>query len=77
LPFLTRFLLATYRWLCPAFFIGIAVVLIARQFFVTDAKKRLIETAVAFVVSSCSVTLIIVALYLPLFELIRKLKAAG
>jgi type II secretory pathway component PulF len=76
LPLFTKFLLSNGVWLGPIFLTGIAIAIIVRQIVVADIRRRLVETAVAFVVAFGLVNLFVVTLYWPLFDLIHKLRSA-
>ena len=73
LPGATRFLLATYVWLFPVFFVGAAILVIAKEFVMRDVRGRLAATLVIFVTAASSVGLAVFVLYLPVLELLRKL----
>jgi hypothetical protein len=73
LPGATRFLLATYVWLFPVFFVGAAILVIAKEFVMRDVRGRLAATLVIFVTAASSVGLVVFVLHLPLLELVRKL----
>src|SRR5882724_2624381 len=73
LPGATRFLLTTYAWLFPVFFVGAAILVIAKEFVMRDVRGRLAATLVIFVAAASSVGLAVLVLYLPLLELLRKL----
>jgi NADH:ubiquinone oxidoreductase subunit K len=66
-------LLATYAWLFPVFFVGAAILVIAKEFVMRDVRGRLAATLVIFVTAASSVGLAVLVLYLPLLELLRKL----
>ena len=69
----TWFLMATYRWLLPLFFVGATVLTILKQFVPLEGLPRRVSTLVLIFVGAVLVPLIVIALYLPLFELIWKL----
>jgi type II secretory pathway component PulF len=73
LPGATRFLLATYVWLFPVFFVGAAVLVIAKEFVMRDVRGRLAATLLIFVTAASFVGMVVFVLYLPLLELVRKL----
>jgi hypothetical protein len=74
LPFATRVLVTGNGWIA-ALFVGGAVVLpIATEFLIPALRRRLIVSGSALAVSSVSAGLMVFVLYLPLFELIRKLE---
>jgi hypothetical protein len=76
LPLLTRFLIVTYGWLFPAFFVGAAALTIVKQFVLLDGRRLLITNLILIFVGAVFVPLIGVALYFPLFDLIWKLHLA-
>src|SRR6266850_3259170 len=57
LPGATRFLLTTYAWLFPVFFVGAAILVIAKEFVMRDVRGRLAATLVIFVAAASSVGL--------------------
>jgi hypothetical protein len=73
LPLITRFVVASYGWLFPIFFVGASGVVIAKQFFVRD---RWINLSITFI-TALAVDLvgsgIVRSLYRPIFDLIEKL----
>ena len=73
LPGATRFLLATYVWLFPIFFVGAAILVIAKEFVMRDVRGRLAATLIIFITAASSVGLVVLVLYLPVLELVRRL----
>jgi type II secretory pathway component PulF len=73
LPLPTRFLMATYGWLLPLFFLGAVVLTIVKQFVRLDELHLHFTNLVLIFVAVVFVPLIVFAVYLPLFELIWKL----
>ena len=73
LPLATRFLIATYSWLFPLLFVGAAVLVIAKEFVLRDVRRRLAATVIIFVATVSWVGLVHYVLYLPLFDLVKKL----
>jgi uncharacterized membrane protein YhaH (DUF805 family) len=76
LPLATRFLITTYSWLYPLLFLGAAVLVIAKEFVLRDVRRRLAATLIIFVAAVSSAGLVQYALYLPLFDLVKKLSQA-
>ena len=73
LPLLTRFFIATYWWLLPTFFLGAAALTIVRQFALLDGLRLRLTNLILIFVGTILVPLIIIAVYVPLFDLIWKL----
>jgi type II secretory pathway component PulF len=73
LPLSTRFLVATYSWLYPLFFVGAAILVIAKDFLLRDMGRRLATTAIIFVIAISSVAMAQYVLNLPLLDLVQKL----
>jgi type II secretory pathway component PulF len=76
LPQATRFLIATYSWLYPLVFVGAAALVIAKEFVLSDVRRRLGSTLIIFVAAASAVGLVQYALNLPLLELVKKLSQA-
>jgi type II secretory pathway component PulF len=76
LPLATRFLIATYSWLYPLFYIGTAVLVIAKEFVLRNMRHRLVTTAVVFLAAISSVEPVQYILYLPMLDLVKKLSQA-
>ena len=72
LPFATRFVVTHNGWIAAMFVCGALLLPIFTE-FVNPATRRMIVTGSAFAASSASVVLVVFTMYLPLFELIRKL----
>jgi type II secretory pathway component PulF len=73
LPFVIRFLVASYHWLFPVFFVGAAIAMIVKQFFVRDKWINLSITFITALALDLVGNAILRALYHPLFDLIRTL----
>jgi hypothetical protein len=73
LPLATRFFVAAYPWLYPLFFVGAAILVIAKEFVVRDMGRRLATTAIIFVIAISSVAMVQYVLNLPLLDLVQKL----
>ena len=73
LPLITRFVVASYRWLFPLFLVGATGVVVAKQFIVRD---KWINLSITFIIA-LAVDLIgngiVRALYRPIFDLMEKL----
>ena len=74
LPLPTRILMATYWWLFPVFFLGAAVLTIVKQFVRLDELLLRFTNLILIFVGAVLVPLIVIAVYLPLFELTWKLQ---
>ena len=73
LPFVTRFVVAGYRWLFPVFFLGATGVVIAKQFFVRDKWINLSITFITALAVDLVGSGIVRALYRPMLDLMEKL----
>jgi hypothetical protein len=73
LPLPTRLLIQTFSWVLPFLFIGMATLLIAKEFLIRETRMRLISTGLMFVVTVACVGLVYFILNLPLFDLAEKL----
>ena len=72
LPFAARILVTHYMWI-SALFVGGAVILpIVTELMIPATRRRLIISSSAFAASVVSVGLVVLVLYLPVFELARK-----
>jgi len=76
LPLLTRLLMASYSWLFPVLCIGAVILTIARQFVQLGKLQLRIVNLMHVVIGIIFPSLVIIVLYLPLFDLIRKLSLA-
>ena len=76
LPFATRVLVADYRWIAILFAGGAVLLPIVMEFLISGVRRRLIVAGWAFALSSGSVALTVLIMYLPLLELARKLGQA-
>jgi hypothetical protein len=76
LPLATRFLIVTYSWLYPLFYIGAGVLVIAKEFVLRNMRHRLVTTAVVFLAAISSVEPVQYILYLPMLDLVKKLSQA-
>ena len=75
LPFVTRFLIATYFWLYPLLFVGAAVAVIAKEFLLRDMGRRLAATVIIFLAVISSAGLVEYVLTMPLLDLIQTLSS--
>ena len=73
LPLPTRFLMATYSWLFPLFFVGAVILTIAKQFVSLDKVRLRIANLILIFVGVVFAPLVIFVLYLPLLDLVHKL----
>jgi type II secretory pathway component PulF len=73
LPWPTRILLSTHQWLLPLFFVALAAFVIGKEFSVKENGHKFVVTGEVFLAAALTPGLVILVLYLPLFELIRKL----
>jgi hypothetical protein len=73
LPLPTRLLIQTFSWVLPFLFIGMATLLIAKEFLIHETRMRLISTGLMFVVTVAWVGLVYFILNWPLFDLAEKL----
>jgi type II secretory pathway component PulF len=73
LPWPTRFLLATYYWLLPIFFITLTVFVIWKECSARELRPKFQLTARVFFGALFAVGLVILALYLPMLTLASKL----
>lgn len=73
LPWPTRFLLATHQWLLPLFFVVLAMFVIGKELAVKRSRHRIVLTGEIFLAAALTPGLVLLVLYLPLFDLIRKL----
>jgi type II secretory pathway component PulF len=74
LPLLTRFLIATYRWLLPLFFVGATALTIVKQCVPLEGLRLRVSNLILIFVGAIFAPLVVLAMYLPLIELIWKLK---
>lgn len=73
LPLLTHFIIATYWWLFPVFFLGAAALTLVKQFVQLEATRLRITNLFLIFAGAGLVPLTLLAIYLPLLELIWKL----
>jgi len=73
LPFVIRFVIASYHWLFPVFFVGAAIAMIVKQFFVRDKWINLSITFITALAVDLAGSGIVRVLYRPLFDLMEKL----
>ena len=73
LPLLTRLLMGNYSWLFPVLFVGAVILTIAKEFLTVKRLPLRVVNLFLGVVGIGFVPLAILALYMPLFDLIRKL----
>ena len=72
----TRFLLASYWWLCPLLFISIVALTLAKQFHEFEKRHARIINVYLVAVALLAGPAMVFLLYLPLLELIHKLSDA-
>jgi len=72
-PWPTHFLLATYFWLLPLFYLSLAVFAIAVQSSNRDFRTKRLTTVRIFLAMIVSVALVVFILYLPLLTVASKL----
>jgi hypothetical protein len=72
-PLPTRFLIATHSWIFPVLFVGSAILYLSIPFWQLSRHRRRLFTFVFIFVGFAFAPLIIVILYLPMFDLIHKL----
>ena len=73
LPLPTRVLLASYYWLLPLFFVALSVFVVWKEISLRELRYKFVVTVTVFLASLSAPGLVILALYAPLFVLIRKL----
>lgn len=73
LPWPTSFLLATYHWLLPALYLGLALSAVLIQFSSWDFRAKRLATVRIFLAAIVSMGLIVFVLYLPLLTIASKL----
>jgi hypothetical protein len=73
LPVMTRFVVASYRWLFPVFFVGAAIAMIVKQLFVRDKWINLSITFITALAVDLVGSGIVRALYRPMLDLMEKL----
>jgi hypothetical protein len=73
LPWPTRFLLHTYYWLVPMFFVALAVSVIWKECSVRELRLKFLLTARVFIAALITLGLVIFVLYLPVLTLASKL----
>jgi len=73
LPWPTRFLFATYRWLLPAFYLSLALGVFVIQFSGCDFRTKRLATVRIFLAALVGAGLIVFILYLPLLTIASKL----
>jgi len=76
LPFATRLLVTHYGGIAALFVGGGVVFPIVMEFLNLDTRRRLIIAGTFVAATSAFVPLLVLSMYLPLFELIRKLGQA-
>jgi len=67
LPWLTRFLLATYFWLLPLFFFALVAFVILKEFSARELRRKFVLTTTVFLRTFVTPGLAILIVYLPLF----------
>ncbi|GAC1633286.1 MAG: hypothetical protein NVS9B14_07790 [Candidatus Acidiferrum sp.] len=72
----TRFLLATYWWLCPLVFVSILALTLCKKFFVANKNLHLAIDVYLVVLAILSGPVMVFVLYWPLFDVIHKLEGA-
>jgi len=72
LPFATGILVTHFMWISALFFGGAVLLPIVTEFLISATRRSLIISSSAFAASAASVGLVVLVLYLPLFELARK-----
>lgn len=73
LPWPTRFFLATYQWVLPAFYLGLALGVFAIQFSGCDFRTKRLYTVRIFLAALVGAGLVVFVLYLPLLTIVSKL----
>ncbi len=73
LPLATKLLIPTYSWLYPLFFVGAAVLVIAKEYVLRDVRHRLTATVIISAGAISLAGLVQYALNLPLRDLVQKL----
>jgi hypothetical protein len=73
LPWPTRLLLATQAWPLRLILLGLAVLVIWKEFFVHELRRKFILTARVFFGALLTMVLFLLTIYLPLFLLTNKL----
>jgi type II secretory pathway component PulF len=73
LPWPTRFLLTSYSWLLPVFFIGLAIFVIWKECSARELRRKFLLTARVFIAAVFTMVLVIFLLYLPVLTLASKL----
>ena len=76
LPLPTRFLLANYFWLFPVCFCGAVILAIFKQVVPLDKLRLRITNVILIFVGVAVAPLVVLTIYLPLFELMYKLQFA-
>jgi type II secretory pathway component PulF len=76
LPLTTRFLIANYFWLYPLLFGGLALLAIAKEFWVRGTRRRLSSSGIILLATISSVGVDRFIMYLPLLTLVQKLNQA-
>ncbi len=71
----TRFLSGRYGWLCPVLSMSAIVLTIAKEFVPLHSLQRRLANLYLIFVGVVFAPLVVLALYLPLFELIYKLSS--
>lgn len=73
LPWLTRFLLATYHWVLPALYFGLALCVFLVQFSGRDFRTKRLYAVRILLAALVSIGLVVFILYLPLLTVASKL----
>ena len=73
LPWPTSFLLATYHWLLPTLYLGLAFSAVLIQLSSWDFREKRLATVRIFLAAIVSMGLIVFVLYLPLLTVASKL----
>jgi hypothetical protein len=74
LPLPTRLLFSTYAWLFPVLFLGAVIVMLVKQIAVLNDSQRRIANWFLLFIGAVFPALVVLALYLPLFVLIHRLR---
>ena len=73
LPLPTRFLMASHSWLFPLIFVGAVLLTVFKEFVPLDKFRLRVANLILIFIGLAFPALVILAMYLPLFELIWKL----
>jgi len=69
LPWPTRFLIATYFWILPLYFAGLAVLLFTKDLWSKDFRSKRLVTVRIFLAALVMTGVVVFVLYLPLLTL--------